>query len=118
MGKRGVEQEWNEKDAELVKHLAFAGYTQKEIAETLERSVNTLKKYYRKEWIIGSRQMVANVAGALYKRAMSKSDIGAIAIMNNVGPWRRGGNDLGEEKKVVIEITAKGQRYEKPPDFD
>jgi hypothetical protein len=55
----------------LVKQLAARGITHEEIARMINiRSPKTLRKFFREELDRGTTEANANVAGALYKKAM------------------------------------------------
>ena len=125
MGKRGPPVlEPNDSDHEAVRVMVAAGLTQESICKILRMSLPTLHKYFRDELDAGHEDVLAKVAGTLYKKAISPELCGpsitaAIFWLKTRGQWREtqgldltsGDRPLGTVFKMILNPTV-------PPDPD
>lgn len=76
----------------LVRLMMTAGYTQERIAEHLNITRPTLRKYCRKELKDGKAQVLSGIAISLYQTAANKKDPdwfrAACFVMKTQGGWR------------------------------
>jgi transcriptional regulator with XRE-family HTH domain len=76
----------------LVRLMMAAGYTQEKIAEHLNVTRPTLRKYCRKELQDGKAQVLSGIAISLYQTAANKKDPdwfrAACFVMKTQGGWR------------------------------
>jgi transcriptional regulator with XRE-family HTH domain len=72
---------------EGVKVMKASGLTDEQIAGVLGIATDTLTKYYKRELEIGLAEIISNVAGSLYRKALAGDVTAAIFILKTRAKW-------------------------------
>lgn len=79
---------WSRSLRALVKRLASFGLTDDQIADAIETSEATLKRYCAAELALGRAKALATIAGKLYVKAAAGDTACMIFYLKSRGGWR------------------------------
>ncbi|MBI5538009.1 MAG: helix-turn-helix domain-containing protein [Deltaproteobacteria bacterium] len=85
--------------------LACKGATHRDIARAIDTSVNTLRRYYRRELDQGEALANIDIAGVLYSKAMAGDLTACIFWLKCRAGWCDRPDSLSDQERAVISMV-------------